>query len=113
MEKHLRRQAVRDFKERKVVRGIYAVRCAATGEVWVGASRNLGQQQNAIWFGLRTGGGNNRAAQAAWQAHGEAAFSFETLEEIDPELGPLGQADALKARLAHWQVALGAPKLVG
>ena len=113
MEKHLRRQAARDFKERKVPRGIYAVRCAATGEVWVGASRNLSQQQNSIWFALRTGAWNNHAAQAAWRAHGEAAFTFEALEEIDPDLGLVGQADALKSRLAHWQAELGAPKLVG
>jgi hypothetical protein len=113
MEKQFRRQAVRDFKERSVARGIYAVRCAATGEVWVGASRNLGQQQNSIWFGLRNGGYINGAVQAAWRTHGEAAFSFETLEEIDAELGPVGQADALKSRLAKWQAELGAPKLVG
>jgi hypothetical protein len=113
MDKQTRLQAVRDFKERKVARGIYAVRCAATGEVWVGASRNLDQQQNSIWFGLRSGGYINRAVQAAWRAHGEATFNFETLEEIDPDLGPVGQADALKTRLAHWQAELGAPKLVG
>jgi hypothetical protein len=113
MDKQTRRQAVRNYKEREVARGVYAVRCAATGEVWVGASRNLGQQQNAIWFGLRTDGGRNRAAQLAWRAHGEASFSFETLEEIDPQLGPVGQADALKGRLVHWQTQLGAPKLVG
>src|SRR5258705_175775 len=56
MDKQSRRQAVRDFKERKTLRGVFAVCCAATGEVWVGGSRNLDQQQNSIWFGLRRGG---------------------------------------------------------
>ncbi len=114
MEKHLRRQAVRDFKERKVARGIFAVRCAATGETWVGASRNLDQQQNAIWFGLRSGGYINRAAQTAWAAHGEAGFAFEILETFDDgDMGPVGRADLMKARAAHWRAQLGAAKLVG
>jgi hypothetical protein len=114
MEKHLRRQAVRDFKERKVLRGVFAVRCAATGQVWVGASRNLDQQQNAIWFGLKSGGYINRAVQAAWTAHGQAGLAFEVLETFDDEdMGPVGRADLAKARAACWREQLGAAKLVG
>ena len=33
MDKHARREAIRDFKEKKTVAGVYAVRCAASGEV--------------------------------------------------------------------------------
>lgn len=114
MEKHLRRQAVRDFKERKVARGIFAVRCAASGETWVGASRNLDQQRNAIWFGLRSGAYINRAVQAAWAAHGEAGLAFEVLETFDDEdMGPIGRADLAKGRAAFWREQLGAAKLVG
>jgi hypothetical protein len=114
MDKQSRRQVVRDYRERKVSQGIFAVRCAATGETWVGKSRNLEQQQNGIWFGLRSGGYVNPAVQAAWTAHGEAAFSFEVLEAIDIEdLGPLGRDSLLKDRDAHWRAELGARKLVG
>ena len=114
MDKSLRRQAVRDFKERKVLRGVFAVRCIPTGEVWVSASRNLDQQQNAIWFGLKNGGYINRAVQAAWTAHGEAAFAFEVLETFDDEaMGDLARADLSKARAAYWRDKLGAAKLVG
>ena len=114
MDKQSRRQAIRDYKERKAAPGVYVVRCAATGEVWVGGSRNLDAQQNSLWFGLRTGGHANRAMQAAWTAHGEAGFSFEELERIDDEdLTPLGRADLIKARERHWQAALGGKKAVG
>ena len=52
--------------------------------------------------------------QAAWNAHGEPAFSFEPLERIDDEaLTPLGRADLIKARERHWLAALGAKKAVG
>ena len=108
------RQVVRDYKDRKVSQGIFAVRCAATGETWVGKSRNLDQQQNRIWFGLRAGGYINPAVQAAWKANGEGAFTFEVLETIeDADLSDYSRANLLKERDAHWRAQLGAPKLVG
>ena len=114
MDKQTRRQAVSDYKERKVSKGIFAVRCVATGEAWVGKSRNLEQQQNGIWFGLRQGGHPNPALRAAWAAHGEAAFSFEVLEAIDDEgLSAYGRDSLLKDRAAHWRSELGATKIVG
>jgi hypothetical protein len=114
MDKQSRRQVVRDYKERKVTPGIFAVRCAASGETWVGVSRNLEQQQNGIWFGLRQGSYPNRAAQAAWKAHGEAAFAFEILEAFDdPDAVSYVRDGWLKDRDAHWRAALKAPKLIG
>jgi len=114
MDNQSRRQLVRDYKERKVRQGVFAVRCAASGEAWVGRSRNLDQQQNGVWFGLRSGGHPNRALQAAWAAHGEAAFAFEVLEAIDDkDLSPYARDNLLKDRAAHWREALGATKIVG
>jgi hypothetical protein len=114
MSKLSRREAIREYKERKVRCGIYAVRCTATSEAWVGLSRNLDAQWNSIAFGLRTGGHANRALQAVWNAHGEPAFAFEALEVLDDEdMSPIGRQDALKRREAHWLAALGAKKAAG
>ncbi|MET0271479.1 MAG: GIY-YIG nuclease family protein [Phenylobacterium sp.] len=114
MDKQGRREAVRDYKERKVAQGIFAVRCPASGETWVGASKNLDQQKNGVWFGLRTGGHPNRAMQAAWTAHGEAAFAFQVLEEIETrDLGAYALANLLKERHQRWLEDLGAGKVVG
>ena len=114
MDKQGRRDAIRDYKERKVTHGVYAVRCAPSGEAWVGVSPNVTQMQNRIWFGLRQGGHPNPALKAAWAAHGEAAFTFEVLEELDTdELGAIGRDSLLKERTAHWREAIGATKVVG
>ena len=114
MDKQSRRQAVSDYKERKVAPGIFAVRCAASGEVWVGASPNPAQQKNRIWFALRQGGHPNPALRAAWTAHGGAAFAFEVVEALDDEgLGAYGRDSLLKDRAAHWRAVLGATKIVG
>jgi hypothetical protein len=113
-DKARRREIARAWAERERHQGVFAVRCAATGEVWVAASRNLDTQQNGVWFMLRNGGHPNKAVQGAWDAHGEAAFSYEILETIaDENLTPLGLADALKTRDRHWREALGARALVG
>ena len=36
-----RKAAIAAYKERKVVAGIYAVRCSATGQCWAGAAPDL------------------------------------------------------------------------
>jgi hypothetical protein len=114
MDKQSRRQAVSEYKERKVPQGIYAVRCAVTGEVWVGSSPNLEQVPNRLWFALRQGGHPNTALRAAFAAHGEAAFSFEVLEEVDvADLSDYARTSVLKDRDAHWRTELGAAKVVG
>lgn len=114
MDKHARREAIRDFKEKKTVAGVYAIRCAVTGEAWVAGAPNVEPQHQRHWFGLRNGGHLNRVMQAAWNAHGGEAFSFEVLERLDDEdLTPLGRTDLIKARERHWLAALGAKKAVG
>jgi hypothetical protein len=108
MSKQARKAAAAAYREHKAAAGVFAVRCAGTGEIWVGSSRHLETQQNSLWFGLRHGGYPNRVLQAAWAAHGEPAFSFETLETFDPELSDYAKASQLKDRLAHWRSALAA-----
>lgn len=107
-----RKTLLRDYKDRKVEAGIYLVRCAPTGEAWVGATPDLATRQSGVWFTLRCGSHNDRALQAAWTAHGEGAFVFEALEAIDDEgRGDLGRASLLKERRDAWIARLSARKL--
>jgi hypothetical protein len=104
-----RRDLVRQYKERKPEVGVFAVRCSATGEVWVAASRTLASARNPIWMSLRLGSHRNRDMQEAWKAHGGDSFTFEVLEECDiGGMTPLGVADLLKARERHWRTELSA-----
>jgi hypothetical protein len=102
-----KKDLIREYKERKASPGIFAVRSGDS--VWVGPSKNLEKQQNSIWFQLRQNGHMNKAMQAAWNANGADAFSFEVLEVIaddNPQLIGL----LLKERDAHWREILGAAK---
>jgi len=97
-----KKAAVRAYKERKTERGIYAVRCAASGEIWVGYAPDLSKIQNRLWFTLRQGANPHSSLQGAWSAHGCEAFSFDVLERLDKEDNALVRDRAAKLRLAHW-----------
>ena len=101
-----KRAAIAAYKERKTVAGIYAVRCPASGQAWVGQTPNLDTIQNRIWFSLRMGSHSNRDLQRAWSAHGGDALVFETLERLKDEELPYVRDTLLKERAAHWRSIL-------
>jgi len=109
MEKQRRREIVQAYKERKPQVGVFQVRCAVTGETWIGPSRALDTQQNGIWFSLRMGGYRSKTLQAAWNAHGQEAFELSVVERFEDEAaGAYVRDNWLKSRVAHWREALGA-----
>lgn len=107
-----RKALLRAYKEREVEAGIYAVRCLATGEVWIGATQDLSTRQSGVWFSLRLGSHREKTMQAAWNAHGADAFVFEAVETVDAEgLDSFGRASRLKDRREHWIKTLNAKGL--
>lgn len=98
-----RKAAVAAYKERKVISGIYAVRCAATDQPWVGSAPDLSTIQNRLWFTLRQGNNTHRSLQEAWATHGSEAFTFEIVDRLtdDDDPGYIRNA-ALKSLHADW-----------
>ena len=105
-----RKEAIKQYKSRAVERGIFAIRCTATGQVWVGSTPNLATI-NGLWFMLRQGNHRNAALQAAWNEHGEQSIVSETLETLDEDVPELAVRDLLKKRKQHWIEQLGAMAL--
>jgi hypothetical protein len=108
MDGETRKAAVGAYKERKPAMGIYAVRCGATGQCWVGRAPDLAKIQNRLWFTLRMGNNPHRTLQQAWNAHGADAFAVETVEQLVDEDIAFARERLLKDRLAHWCAQLGA-----
>ena len=106
-----RKAAVGAYKERKVEGGIYAIRCTASGEVWVGSSADLSKIQNRLWFTLRQGTNAHRTLQSAWGMHGVEAFGFEIVERLDEEAVAYVRDRLVKERLAHWADQLRAARI--
>ena len=114
MDKARKKEIAKEWQERERSQGVFAVRCAVTGQVWVSSTPNLDRQRNSVWFTLRLGSHPNREAQAAWNTHGEGAFAYEIVEALDEgDSTPAGFKDRLKDRERHWREALEAKALVG
>ncbi len=108
MEKSDRRAAVAAYKERTTPVGVYAVRCAASGEIWINSSSHLDTQKNSLWFSLKMGKHLEPAMQRAWTLHGADSFSYEVLERLELEDGvtPYIKRAKLKEQLAAWQARM-------
>jgi hypothetical protein len=110
MKREDRKAAVTAYKERKVVAGIYAVRCVPTGQQWVGRAPDLSTIQNRLWFTLRHGIDTHQTLQASWREHGPDGFIFEEIERLEEKEEMLAyiRERALSERLAHWGAKLEA-----
>ncbi|MEE7451303.1 hypothetical protein MRF4_27950 [Methylobacterium radiotolerans] len=106
-----RKAAVSAYKKREVESGIYAVRCKASGAVWVGSSPDLSKIQNRLWFTLRQGTNTHRSLQSAWTAHGAEAFSFEIVERLDAEEIGYVRDRVMKEHLVQWAECLQAIRI--
>ena len=101
-----RKAAIAAYKKRSAAAGIFAVRCQASGQVWVGQTLNLDTMQNRIWFSLRLGSHANAELQRAWTAHGEANFAYEPLQQLEDEELAYVRDKLLKEREIHWRATL-------
>ena len=106
MKSEDKKAAIADYKKRKNAAGIFAVRCAASKQVWVGQTLTLDTIQNRIWFALRVGTHSQRELQSAWTAHGADSFTFEPLEQLEEEEIPYVRDTLLKERVTHWRTEL-------
>ncbi len=107
-----RKEAIRAYKERKIPRGVFAMRCRVTNHVWVDSTLNLEAAENRIWFALRQGDiHSDKSLVAEFQAHGREAFTFDVLEQIDDDITPIALKDLLKEKKLHWMAQLSATSI--
>lgn len=112
VDKSRRKELIQQYAEREPQTGVFALRNSASGDIWVGVSKNLDVQKNGLWGRLANGMCFNKDVQASWIKHGEAAFSYEVLErftENDPHV-----IERLKIlRTQHWRDKLKAGTVKG
>jgi hypothetical protein len=108
MDSNDKKAAIAAYKERTSIAGIYALRCGATGQVWVGQTPNIETLQNRLWFTLNQGSNPHRGVQEAWNAHGAPCFTFEALEKREDEEPAYSRKAALNERCTLWRTRLGA-----
>lgn len=80
-----RKAAVSAYKHREVRPGIFAIRCAPSGQVWLGQAPDMDAIQNRHWLQLDLGTHRSRTLQDAWTTHGKDGFAFEIVELVAPD----------------------------
>jgi len=77
-----RKDAIREYKERKKPAGIFQIRNTVNGKIYLGSSLNLEGPLNSHKFMLTIGRHRNAALQEDWNAFGGEKFAFEILEIV-------------------------------
>ena len=107
-----RKDAIRAYKERKVARGIFAIRCAATGSVWVDSAMDLDMSEKRTWSMLRFADVQaDKTAVAEFREHGQEAYTYEVLEKLDEDVAEMSVRDLLRDRKKHWLLQMNARPL--
>lgn len=107
-----RKEAIKEYKERKIPRGVFVVRCAETGQRWVGSALNLEAARNRLWFTLRLGKHPDKTLQQLWNDCGEQAFEYEIIEKLADDVLEMAVGDLLKEKRRHWSAELDAVALL-
>jgi hypothetical protein len=112
VDQERRRELLEEYANRPAQTGIFAVRNTKTGEVWVGASRNIDVQKNGLWARLKNKMLLEKDVQTSWNKHGEAKFSYSILERIT-ESDPHIVERLLPERATNWRTQLRAGIIKG
>ena len=83
MDKQERRKISAQYKERRQVGGVYAIRCTQTGKRVLLSTMDMPGSENRFRFAQSTGGCVHPKLSRDWDAYGGKAFAFETLETLE------------------------------
>ncbi len=107
MDRRLRKELIRAYREAPKEMGVYRVHCPRTGRGVVGSSRDLPAMLNRQRAQLGMGAHPDRALQEDWDALGAEAFVFEVLDTLAPREDPTYDPANDLAELARmWQERL-------
>lgn len=97
--------------------GLYCIKNAVNGKVYVGSACRLSCRQNDHRRNLLRGSHVNQKLQRAWVKYGEQAFEFSVLEYVADSAALIGREqhwiDALNAVLGGYNIAPKAGSQLG
>lgn len=87
MDKERRKELVEQYKQIKVLMGIFQIRNTVNGKIYIGSCSNLKNRWFTLKGQLDMGRFANAELQKAWKEQGEGTFAYEVLveEEVKPE----------------------------
>lgn len=78
------RKALKEqYKNRKVVGGVYRIKCSEINGGWLRSTTDMKGAENRYRFLLSTGTCPEPSMAKAWDQFGPSSFSFEVVEELE------------------------------
>jgi group I intron endonuclease len=102
-----RKQLKLAYKQNPPPAGVYQIKNAVNGKIFIGSCLDLPGKRNSQHFQLKLGSHHNKELQADWNLYGPDAFSFEVLETLKTaETPPADRRKAVTALEDEWLTAL-------
>ncbi len=70
------------YKERKVIGGVFVIKNTATGKLFLDSTTDLQGSKNRFAFAQQTGSCVDLKLQSDWARYGKDAFALEVMEEL-------------------------------
>ena len=107
-----RKTLINEYKQRKIIGGIYRVTNTCNGMYLFGCATNLQAKQNAFDFMVSSGSCFHYKLKKDWAAFGGKAFNFEMLEALEKKKDQTNDEfiDDLKVLAQLWSEKLDSSK---
>jgi hypothetical protein len=104
MDKLTRKQIIYNYKRQKVSMGIYQLRNAENGKLFIESVSNLKSREFTLRMMLDDGRHPNRLLQEDWRKYDSGAFAYSVLEEVEvePDASPAEKKKQLAEMKALW-----------
>ncbi|MFD2169854.1 GIY-YIG nuclease family protein [Tumebacillus lipolyticus] len=99
MDSKRKRQLLEEYKNRRPEMGVISFRCHATGEEFLGASKDTKADFNSTRFKLSAGGHPNQRLQELWRQYGESGFDLSVVKILkydDPQEDHTAELEELR-----------------
>lgn len=99
MDKNKKKLLAQEYLHRKPEMGVISLRCIATGETFLGISKDTKADFNSNLFKLRAHSHPNKALQTLWNEHGPDGFELSTpkiLKYEDPHADHTKELEKLR-----------------
>lgn len=100
-----RRELKNRYKNRTVTGGVFCIRCAGNGHVWLKSAPDLRGQRNKFEFSVLNNSCPEPGMREEWKTYGPQSFSFAVLEELQKKetQSDAEFAEDLKTLLELWR----------
>lgn len=83
MENRSKKDLKNNYLSRKIIGGVYLVKCSGNDRIWIKSTKDMKGLKNRFEFSIQVNSCPQADMYAEWNRYGAKSFSFTILEEIE------------------------------